>query len=80
MNIKEQAQIFKAPNRLQQGVIIVGITFRLFLETGKEAKKFEDCTKEEIKEFEKNASKRMSNTLSMYYTQNPQELQRIVSI
>lgn len=55
----------------------MAITFRLFLETENGTKKFEECSKEEIKAFEENASKRLSNTLSQYYTQNPQELKQI---
>ena len=55
----------------------MAITFRLILETENETKKFEDCSKEEIKAFKENASKRLSNTLSQYYTQNPQELEQI---
>lgn len=55
----------------------MAITFRLFMETENGAKKFEDCSTEELKDFEKNASKRLSNTLSQYYTQNPQELKKI---
>ena len=62
---------------MQQGVVTMAITFRLFLETETETKKFEDCSDEEIKAFEKNASKRLSNTLSQYYSQNPQELEKI---
>lgn len=55
----------------------MAITFRLFLETENETKKLEDCSKEEIKAFQENATKRLSNTLSQYYSQNPQELEQI---
>ncbi len=55
----------------------MALTFRLFLETETETKKWEDCTKEEIERFNDNALKRLSNTLSQYYTQNPQELEKI---
>ena len=54
----------------------MAITFRLFLETENETKKFEDCSAEEIKTFEENATRRLSNTLSQYYSQNPQELKQ----
>lgn len=65
---------------MQQGVMIVAITFRLFLETGKETKRFEDCSKEEVEAFNKNASRRLGKTLSQYYTHNPQELERLAKI
>lgn len=55
----------------------MAITFRLFLETENETKNFNDCTEQEIKAFKENASKRLSNTLSNYYTQNSQELERL---
>lgn len=55
----------------------MALTFRLFLETETETKRFEDCTTNEIKTFEENAVKRLSNTLSQYYTQHPQELESI---
>ncbi len=55
----------------------MALTFRLFLETETETKRFEDCSAEEIKAFKENASKRLSNTLSQYYTQNPQELEKL---
>lgn len=55
----------------------MAITFRLFLETENGTKEFEKCSKDEIKAFEKSASKRLSNTLSQYYSQNPQELKNI---
>ena len=58
----------------------MAITFRLFLETENEVMKFEDCTKEEIKTFKDNASKRLSNTLSQYYSQNLQELEQTSGI
>ena len=55
----------------------MAITFRLFLETENGTKEFEKCSKDEIKAFEESASKRLSNTLSQYYSQNPQELKNI---
>lgn len=55
----------------------MAITFRLFLETENGTKNLKDCTEQEIKAFKENASKRLSNTLSQYYTQNSQELERI---
>ena len=55
----------------------MALTFRLFLETEKETKKFEDCTEEEIKAFKESAAKRLSKTLSQYYTQHPEEMARI---
>ena len=58
----------------------LAITFRLFLETETETKRFEDCTKDEIKAFQENATKRLSNTLSQYYTQNPQEFEKVVRV
>jgi hypothetical protein len=58
-------------------VVIVAITFRLFLETETETKRFEDCTQDEIKAFEKSASKRLSDTLSQYYTQHPHETEQL---
>jgi hypothetical protein len=58
----------------------LAITFRLFLETETETKRFEDCTKDEIKAFQENATKRLSNTLSQYYTQNPQEFEKVVNL
>ncbi len=64
-------------NRIQRGVMAMALTYRLFLETETETKKFEDCTTNEIKEFEKNATKRLSNTLSQYYTQRPTEFEHI---
>ena len=53
----------------------MALTFRLFLETETGTKKWEDCTEEEIKEFHENASKRLSSTMSRYYTQHPEELE-----
>ena len=67
-------------NKMQQGVVIMAITFRLFLETESGAKKLTDCTEQEIKAFKESASKRLSNTLSQYYTQNPQEFERVATI
>lgn len=58
----------------------MALTFRLFLETETETKKWEDCTEEEIKAFQENATKRLSNTLSQYYTQNPQEFEKVVRV
>jgi hypothetical protein len=58
----------------------LAITFRLFLETETETKRFEDCTKDEIKAFQENATKRLSNTLSQHYTQNPQEFEKVVNL
>ena len=58
-------------------MVTLALTFRFFLETETETKRFEDCTKDEIKEFQENATKRLSNTLSQYYTQNPQELEKL---
>jgi hypothetical protein len=58
----------------------LAITFRLFLETETETKRFEDCTKDEIKAFQENATKRLSNTLSQYYTQHSQELERLARV
>ena len=55
----------------------MALTFRLFLETETETKRFEDCTDEEIEKFNESASKRLSNTLSQYYTQHPQELEKL---
>ena len=60
---------------MQQEVMTMAITFRLFLETETETKRFEDCTEEEIKEFHESASKRLSSTMSRYYTQHPEELE-----
>ena len=57
----------------------MALTFRLFLETETETKKWEDCTKEEIERFNDNALKRLSSTLSQYYTQHPDELVQIKS-
>lgn len=54
----------------------MALTFRLFLETETGTKKWEDCTEEEIKEFHENASKRLSNTMTQYYTQHPEELEK----
>jgi hypothetical protein len=62
---------------MQQGVMTLAITFRLFLETETETKRFEDCTKDEIKAFNENAAKRLSDTLSQYYTQHPEEMAQI---
>jgi hypothetical protein len=56
----------------------MALTFRLFLETETETKRFEDCSAEEIKRFKENATKRLNNTLSQYYTQNLQEFEKIV--
>lgn len=70
-------QIRQLVNRIQQGVMVMALTFRLFLETETETKRFEDCTTNEIKTFEENAIKRLSNTLSQYYTQHPQEFESI---
>lgn len=67
-------------NTMQQGVMIMALTFRLFLETENETKKFEDCSAEEIKAFKENATKRLSNTLSQYYTQNLQEFEKVVRV
>ena len=55
----------------------MALTFRLFLETETETKRFEDCSAEEIKAFKKNAAKRLSDTFSQYYTQNLQEFEKV---
>ena len=55
----------------------MALTYRLFLETETETKRFEDCTTNEIKKFEENATKRLSNTLSQYYTQHQKEFECI---
>ncbi len=55
----------------------MALTYRLFLETETETKAFEDCTTDEIKKFEENATKRLSNTLSQYYTQHPKEFESV---
>ena len=55
----------------------MAITFRLFLETESGVKKLDDCSKKEISDFKKSASKRLSNTLSQHYTQNPQEYEKL---
>ena len=70
-------QIRPLVNRIQRGVMAMALTYRLFLETETETKRFEDCTTNEIKRFEENAKKRLSNTLSQYYTQHPTEFERI---
>ena len=56
----------------------MALTFRLFLETETETKKWEDCTDEEIKKFNENALERVSKSLSQYYTQHPHELEYIL--
>lgn len=56
------------------------LTFRLFLETENETKKWEDCTKEEIKKFNDNAVKRLGDTLSQYYIQHHKELEEIKNL
>jgi hypothetical protein len=55
----------------------MALTFRLFLETETETKRWEDCTDEEIKRFNENALERVSKSLSQYYTQHPHELECI---
>lgn len=70
-------QIRPLVNRIQQGVMTMALTYRLFLETETETKNFEDCTTNEIKTFEENATKRLSNTLSQYYTQHKKEYECI---
>lgn len=54
----------------------MALTFRLFLETETETKRIEDCSTEELEAFKKNATKRLNNTLSQYYAQHPQEVER----
>lgn len=74
---QNKEQIDPLVNRIQQGVMTMALTYRLFLETETETKKFEDCTTNEIKKFEENATKRLSNTLSQYYTQHQKEFECI---
>jgi hypothetical protein len=62
---------------MQQGVMTLAITFRLFLETNEETKPFEECSKEDVQAFTENASKRLSDTMSRYYTQHTEEYEQI---
>jgi vacuolar-type H+-ATPase subunit E/Vma4 len=55
----------------------MALTYRLFLEAETETKRFEDCAANEIKKFEENATKRLSSTLSQYYTQHQKEFECI---
>ena len=50
------------------------LSCRLFMETEDGVKRFEDCT-EELELFRKNASKRLSETMSRYFSQHPEELE-----
>ena len=65
---------------MHQGVMTMKLTARLFLETKDGVKEFKDCTKEELETFNENALKRVSETLSLYYTQHPEELKAIKNI
>ena len=69
--------IFSMVLKTKSDVMTMDVNFRLFLETEDGAKPFEKCTKEEIKAFSVNASKRLSKTLSQYYTQHPEEMKQI---
>ena len=51
------------------------LSCRLFMETEDGVKRFEDCTEEELELFRKNASKRVSETMSRYFSQHPEELE-----
>lgn len=57
----------------------MALTFRLFLETENETKKWEDCTKEDITRFNDNATKRLGDTLSQYYNQHTKELEEFMN-
>lgn len=51
---------------------------RVFLETESgEAKPLSECSAEEIKKFNKAAADRLSNAMSLYYTQHPEEFSRL---
>lgn len=41
------------------------------------AKPFEKLTDEELKKLRKNAKQRLSNSLSLYFTQHPEEYQNV---
>jgi hypothetical protein len=73
----KREQIGLLVNRIQREVMTMALTYRLFLETETETKRFEDCTTNEINKFEENATKRLSSTLSQYYTQHQKEFERI---
>jgi hypothetical protein len=53
---------------------VAQIGFRIFLENEKnEVKPWSECSAEEKQRFQTNASKRLSATMSEYYTQHPNE-------
>jgi hypothetical protein len=74
---KKREQFRSDLHRIQQGVMTVGLGFRLFMETEKGAKPFEECTEEELQTFKVNAEKRLSDTMSRYYTQHTDEYEKI---
>ncbi|MGN1133782.1 MAG: hypothetical protein ACI4RN_04920 [Oscillospiraceae bacterium] len=41
-------------------------------------KRWEDCTDEEIELFRRKTSEKLSNSLSNYYSANPQEFKKLV--
>lgn len=51
---------------------------RAFLETENgEVKPLNECSTAEIEKFNKSAAKRLSNAMSLYYTQHPEEFSRL---
>ncbi len=55
------------------------IGFRLFLENEQgEVKLWDECSNEEINRFKKNASDRLGKSMSRYYTQHPEEYQKLL--
>jgi preprotein translocase subunit SecE len=47
------------------------------METENGAKRCEDCSAEEVRSFQENASKRLSENLSRFLAQHPEELKKI---
>lgn len=61
---------------MAKGQQIVGRIFLENSETG-EVKPWEELTEKEIHNFRKSSAKRMGDSLSRYFTQHPEEYERI---
>ncbi len=54
------------------------IGFRLFLENEQgEVKPWDECSEEELKRFKKTASERLGKSMSRYFSQHPEEYQKL---
>lgn len=55
------------------------IGFRVFLENEQgEVKPWGECSEEEINKFQKSASERLGKSMSRYYSQHPEEYQKLM--